>query len=60
MLAGWINRRQVDVIEYLQEENRVMKERLGGRRIHFTDAERRRLARSASTRDLTPEFSTEQ
>jgi putative transposase len=31
----------------LQEENRVLKERLGGRRIHFTNAERRRLARKA-------------
>jgi hypothetical protein len=45
MLAGWVNRHQLDVIEYLQEENRVLKERLGGRRIRFTDAERRRLAR---------------
>jgi putative transposase len=47
MFAGWINRRQVDVIEYLREENRVLKERLGGRRIRFTDAERSRLARKA-------------
>src|SRR5258708_32757862 len=49
MFAGWINRHQLDVIEYLQEENRVLKERLGGRRIRFTDAERRRLARKAYT-----------
>jgi putative transposase len=47
IFAGWINRDQLDVIEYLQEENRVLKERLGGRRIRFTDAERRRLARKA-------------
>jgi hypothetical protein len=47
MFAGWVNRHQLDVIDYLQEENRVLKERLGGRRIHFTDAERRRLARKA-------------
>ena len=47
MLAGWVNRHQLDVIEYLQEENRVLKERLGGRRLRFTDAERRRLARKA-------------
>jgi putative transposase len=47
IFAGWINRHQLDVIEYLQEENRVFKERLGGRRIRFTDAERRRLARKA-------------
>jgi hypothetical protein len=31
----------------MPEENRVLKERLGGRRIRFTDAERRRLARKA-------------
>jgi putative transposase len=37
MFSGWVNRRQLDVIEYLQEENRVLKERLGGRRICFTD-----------------------
>src|ERR1700694_2002149 len=47
IFAGWVNRRQWDVIEYLQEENRVLQERLGGRRIRFTDAERRRLARKA-------------
>src|SRR2546421_336106 len=33
MFAGWVNRHQLDVIEYLQEENRVLKERLGGTRI---------------------------
>jgi transposase InsO family protein len=47
MFSGWVNRRQVDVIEYLTEENRILKERLGGKRIQFTDAERRRLARKA-------------
>jgi hypothetical protein len=30
MFAVWVNRHQLDVIEYLQEENRVLKERLGG------------------------------
>jgi putative transposase len=47
MFAGWVNRHQLDVIEYLQEENRVLKERLSGRRLRFTDAERCRLARKA-------------
>ena len=47
IFAGWVNRRQLNVIEYLQEENRILKERLGGRRLRFTDAERRRLARKA-------------
>ncbi len=43
-LAGWINRQQQDVIEYLQEENRVLRSKLKGKRIRFTDDERRRLA----------------
>jgi putative transposase len=47
MFAGWVNRPQLRIIEYLKEENRVLKERLGDRPIHFTDAERRRLARKA-------------
>jgi hypothetical protein len=25
-LAGWLNQRQEDVIDYLQEENRVLRE----------------------------------
>ena len=29
------------------QENQILKERLGGKRIQFTDAERRRLARKA-------------
>jgi len=49
IFAGWVNRHQLDVIEYLQEENRVLKEHLGGRRIRLTDTERRRLARRAHT-----------
>jgi putative transposase len=44
VMAGWVNRRQVDVIDYLQEENRVLREQLGGRRFGFTDDQRRRLA----------------
>ena len=43
-LAGWVNRHQEDVIEYLKEENRVLREKLGPKRIRFTDKERRRLA----------------
>jgi putative transposase len=47
MFAGWVNRHQLDIIDYLQEENRLLKERLSRRRVRFTDAERRRLARKA-------------
>jgi transposase InsO family protein len=43
-LAGWMNQRQRDVIEYLQEENRALRKQLGPRRVRFTDAQRRRLA----------------
>jgi hypothetical protein len=32
-LAGWSNERQQDVIDYLQEENRVLREQLGGKRL---------------------------
>ncbi len=35
--AAWVNRHQLDVIDPLQQENRVLEERLGGRRIRFTD-----------------------
>lgn len=44
MLAGWMNQRQQHVIEYLREENRVLREQLGGRRLRFNDDQRRRLA----------------
>jgi len=43
-MAGWINERQQQVIEYLQEENRVLREQTGKRRLRFTDDQRRRLA----------------
>src|SRR5205823_15098595 len=43
-LAGWVNRRQLEVIVYLRDENRVLKEHLGGRRLRLTDPQRRRLA----------------
>src|SRR3954454_7512760 len=44
MVAGWLQRHQQQVITYLQEENRVLKAQLGGRRLRLTDTERRRLA----------------
>ena len=43
-LAGLINQRQAEVLEYLIEENRVLKEQLKGRRINLSDDQRRRLA----------------
>jgi hypothetical protein len=44
MVAGWLQRHQQQVITYLQEENRVLKAHLGGRRLRLTGTERRRLA----------------
>ena len=43
-MAGWITRQQDAVIEYLREENRVLKQQLGRRRLRLTDDQRRRLA----------------
>jgi len=28
MFSGWVNRHQLDLIDYIQEENRLLKERL--------------------------------
>ena len=42
-VASWMNHRQQLVIEYLQEEIRVLHEQLGKRR-RFNDDQRRRLA----------------
>ena len=43
-LAGWLNHHQQAVIDYLIEENRVLKEQLEGQRLRFTDEQRIRLA----------------
>jgi transposase InsO family protein len=43
-VAGWMNQRQLHVIDYLREENRVLQEQLGGRRLRLDDDQRRRLA----------------
>jgi len=43
-LAGWINRDQQAVIDYLIQENRVLKDQLEGRQLRLTDEQRIRLA----------------
>ena len=43
-VAGWMNQRQLQVIDYLREENRVLREQLGERRLLLDDNQRRRLA----------------
>ena len=42
-MAGWLNRQQQDLIDYLREENRILREQLGGRPLCLTDEQRRRL-----------------
>ena len=44
LLAGWINRHQQAVIAHLREENHVLRELHGNKRLRFTDQQRRRLA----------------
>ena len=53
-VAGWVHRGQQQVIEHLVEENRVLREQLGGRRLRLTDAQRRRLAVRAKA--LSPDL----
>ena len=46
-VAGWMNQRQLQMIEYLREKNRVLREQIGERRLRLTDDQRRRLAAKA-------------
>jgi len=46
-IAGWMNQHQQHVIDYLIEENRILREQMGARRMRFNDDQRRRLAAKA-------------
>src|SRR5262245_51943324 len=46
-LAGWMNQHQRHVIDFLMEENRVLREQIGDRRLRLSDDQRRRLAAKA-------------
>jgi hypothetical protein len=46
-IAGWLGQQQRDAIDYLREENRVLREQLGTRRLRLNDGHRRRLAAKA-------------
>ena len=43
-LAGWLNREQAAVVDYVCEENCVLRELVPGMRIRLSDDQRRRLA----------------
>ena len=59
-IAGWMNRQQQDVISYLREENRILREKLGQKRILLNDSQKRRLAAAAAKlgRDLLRQWGT--
>jgi len=44
IVAGNLNEQQQRVIDYLKEENRVLREQLGTKQIRLTNSQRRRLA----------------
>jgi hypothetical protein len=43
-LAGWLSQDHQRTLDYLIEENRVLRAQFGDRRLRFTDDQRRRLA----------------
>jgi hypothetical protein len=49
MFAGWLNEHQRTIIAYLQEENRVLRELHGKKRLRFNNDQRRRLAVKGKT-----------
>ena len=54
LVSGWANRRQNAAIEYLREENRILREQLGGRKLRLTDDQRRRLSVTRAIAVLPP------
>ncbi len=46
-LALWLNRQQQEVIDYLKEENQLVRAKPGSQKIHFTNSGRCRLASRA-------------
>jgi len=60
LFAGWVNRRQLEVIEYLKEENKIFREQMGAKQIRLTDNQRRRLAVKGKVlgRKLLSEFAS--
>jgi hypothetical protein len=49
-VAGWMTRDQRLVTEYLLAENKVLRQQLRGRRVRYTDAQRRRRLALAAMR----------
>jgi putative transposase len=43
-VTGWLDRREREMIAYLIEDNRLLRQQIGRRRLRLTDDDRRRLA----------------
>ncbi len=54
IVAGYANRRQQRVIDYLRTENAILKEKPGRRRICLNDDQRRRLAATGKALEPKP------
>ncbi len=50
-VSTWVHREQHRAIDYLLEENRILKEQLGKRKLRLTDGQRRRLAAKGRSRE---------
>jgi len=59
-VAGRMNRQQQEVIDYLREENRILREKLGGKRLLLNAEQKHRLAvkGKALGRQLLKQFGT--
>ena len=59
-VAGWMNRQQQEVIQYLWVENQILREKLGHKWVILNDSQKRRLAAAATKlgRDLLRQFGT--
>ena len=54
-VCGWMNQQQLQLIDYLREEKRVLRQQMGQKRLRFNDDQRRRLA--AKAKGLETSFS---
>jgi hypothetical protein len=43
-VCGWMSQQQLQLIDYIREGNRVLREQLGRGRLRLNDDRRRRLA----------------
>ena len=47
-VSGWMNQHHLQLIDYPRDENRVLREQLGKKRLRFNNDQRRRLAAKAT------------